>query len=418
MDAGDVWPAAAAAVASLAAGAYQLGQPSLWVDEAATYRAVTGPYGRLLSEHHWLYYTLMKPWVAVAGTTEFALRFPSVVAAAVACALLVPLGNRLLSPPVGSIAGIVLALNPFVVQWSQQARSYTIVLLVAIVLTIAFVSLREQRTRRSWAVYTILLGLFVLIQPLSAGLVAAAHFLCATGFRTRIAAACGATILATSLFLAGVYVRDSRGGTLVWNEAPTVGRIAHTILELSGGLGLGLALALVGLAVTHRERLLLGCWAFAPLVLSVAITPVGHVFVDRYMIVSTPALALLVAAVIARLRGWLLVAAAGAFAAATVAGLVSWYSPDGSQNWPGEDWKAATRFAMEHGGAMPSSPAVAPAYRYYGGVPRKTGLYVIWSTDASTFAGDWPIDVGFGDHLRVQERGDASTPATPGSASG
>ncbi len=174
----------------------------------------------------------------------------------------------------------------------------------------------------------------------------------------------------------------------------------------------------MGLAVTHRERLLLGCWAFAPLALSVAITPVGHVFVDRYMIVSTPALALLVAAVIARLRGWLLVAAAGAFAAATVAGLVTWYSPDGSQNWPGEDWKAATRFAMEHGGAMPSSPAVAPAYRYYGGVPRKTGLYVIWSTDASTFAGDWPIDVGFGDHLRVQERGDASTPATPGSASG
>jgi mannosyltransferase len=403
-DLSDVWAAATAAVVSLALGAYQLSQPSLWVDEAATYRAVTGPIGRLASEHHWLYYLALKPWTAVAGTTEFALRFPSVVAAAGACALLVPLGNRLLGAPVGSIAGVVLALNPFVVQWSQQARSYTIVLLLTIVQTTAFLALRERRSRRSWALYTICLGLFVLVQPVCAGLVAAAHFLAAPGFRARVLAAGLASMLATSVFLAGVYLRDSAGGTLVWNDAPTIGSVSHTILELSGALGVGLAVALLGLAVVRRERLLLACWAFAPIAILVAVTPIGHVFVDRYLIVSVPAFALLIAVALTRLRGWRLASAAGAFAAATVVGLVIWYSPDGSQNWPGEDWKAATRFAMQHGGAMPSSPSVAPAYLYYGGVPRKTGLYVIWSTSQSTFAGDWPVDVSFGDHLRVQRR--------------
>jgi mannosyltransferase len=408
-DLGDVWPAVAAAAVSLVLGVYQLGQPSLWVDEAATYRAVTGPVSQLAHEHHWLYYLAMRPWVALAGTTELALRFPSVVAAALACALLVPLGNRLLGAPAGSIAGVVLAANPFVVQWSQQARSYTIVLLLAVVQTIAFLGLRERRTRRSWALYTLCLGLFVLVQPVSAGLVASSHFLAASGFRARIAAAGLTTVLAASVFLVGVYIRDSDGGTLVWNEAPSPGRISHTIFELSGALGIGLAFAVVGLALARRERLLLACWAFAPIAILVAVTPIGHVFVDRYLIVSAPALALLVAALLVWLRGWWLVGAAGAFAAATLAGLAIWYSPDGSQNWPGEDWKAATRFAMEHGGAMPSSPAVAPAYLYYGGVQRRTGLYVIWSTSESTFAGDWPIDVSFGDHLRVQRRPDTRT---------
>ena len=404
---GDVLPALTAAGVSIALGLYQLSQPSLWVDEAATFRAVSGSYGHLVSEHHWIYYTALKPWTTIVGTSEFALRFPSVIAAGLACALLVPLGNRLLGPPIGSIAGIVLAVNPFVVQWSQQARSYTIVVLVAILLTFAFLNLRENRTRRAWVIYSICLGLFVLIQPVSAGLVATAQFLAAPGFRARIAMAGMATLLATSIFLAGVYARDSAGGTLVWNEAPTVGRITHTMLELSGALGVGLGLALVGLAITQRERLLLGCWAFAPLLISVVVTPVGHVFVDRYMIVSAPALALLVALVVTRLGQALRATAITAFAVGTVAGLVIWYSPDGSQNWPGEDWKAATRFAMAHGGAMTSSPSVAAAYRYYGGVERNTGLFVIWSASPRIFAGSWPVDVSFGDHLRVQWRGRA-----------
>jgi mannosyltransferase len=412
---GNVLPAVAAGCVSLLLGAYQLGQPSLWVDEAATYRAVTGHLGQLAHEHHWLYYLAMRPWVTLVGTTEFALRFPSVIAAALACALLVPLGNRLLGPPVGSIAGVVLATNPFVVQWSQQARSYTIVLLLAVVQTIAFLGLRERPTRRSWLRYTLCLGLFVLVQPVSAGLVASAHFLAAPGFRARIAAAGVATVLASSVFLVGVYVRDSENGTLVWNEAPTLGRITHTILELSGALGVGLCFAALGLAVVRRERLLLACWAVAPITILVAATPMGHVFVDRYLIVSAPPLALLVAALFVRLRDWRLACAAGVFAAATVSGLVLWYSPDGSQNWPGEDWKAATRFAMEHGGAMPSSPSVAPAYLYYGGVPRHTGLYVIWSTSQRTFAGHWPIDASFGKHLRVQLR--PATRAQTGSRS-
>jgi mannosyltransferase len=401
----DSWAAALVAVISLALGVYQLGQPSLWIDEAATYRATTWSYAQLTHEHHWIYYTLMKPWTAVAGTSEIALRFPSVIAAAVACALLVPFGNRLLGRPVGSIAGVVLAVSPFVVQWSQQARSYTIVMLAAIITTWLFVRLRSVDSRGSWLLYTLSLGISVLLQPLSAGLLATCHFLAAQGFRTKIMTAGIAVALATSIFLAGVYVRDSSSGTLVWNVDPTVGSVSRATLELSGALGVGLALAVIGLASVQQERLLLGCWAFAPLVISIIATPIGKVFVDRYLIISAPAFALLVGAAIVNLRRAWRTAALGVFAAGTIVGLVIWYSPDGSQNWRGEDWKAATRFAMKHGGATPASLWTAGApYHYYGGVVRKTGLYIIWAEDPKVFAGNWPLDVSFGERVRVQRR--------------
>lgn len=401
----DAWAALLAAGVSIALGLYQLGQPSLWVDEASTYRAMSRSYTQLVLEHHWIYYTLMKPWTAVAGTSEVALRLPSVVIAAAACAALVPFGNRLLERPVGSIAGVVLALNPFVVHWSQQARSYSLVLLASIAATAAWTHLRAKQTSRSWGLYTVAIGFCVLLQPLSAGLLTAAHFLAARGFRVRIVMTGVAVVLATSLFLVGVAERDSKGGTLVWNVNPTIGSVSHALLELGGALGAGLILAAIGLAVARRERLLLVCWALAPLVISIVVSPFATIFVDRYLIISTPAFALLVATAVLRARGAWRIGALAVFTAGTLAGLSIWYSPDGSQNWRGEDWKAATRYVMLRGGADPLPDWTASsAYKYYGGVVTKNGLYLLWAENPNDFAGDWPLDVSFGKHLRVQRR--------------
>ena len=275
----DIRPALLAATVSVVLGIFQLGQPSLWVDESFTARAMSYPYMKLIHEHHWIYYTFMKPWTALAGTSEIALRFPSVLAAAAACALLVPLGNRLMGRPVGSIAGVVLALNPFVVQWSQQARSYSFVMFAAVVATAALVHLREQMTKQSWAMYTMSVGVLLLLQPLSAGLLTAAHSLAARGFRAWVALAGLTVMLVASPFLAGVYRRDSESGTLAWNGSPTGETVTRAILELSGAVGVGLILALVALTLVRRERLLLASWALAPFVISLALTPVAEVLV-------------------------------------------------------------------------------------------------------------------------------------------
>jgi mannosyltransferase len=397
----DAWFSLLAATISLALGLYQLGQPSLWIDESFTARAMSRSYAQLIHEHHWIYYTFMKPWTALAGTSELALRLPSVFATAAACALLVPLGNRLMGRPVGSIAGVVLALNSFVVQWSQQARSYSFVMLFAIAATAALVHLRTSRTRRAWAGYAGLLGALLLLQPLSAGLLAAAHVAAARGFRLKVVAAGITVAILASPFLAGVYRRDSEAGTLVWNNRVSDGKVVLALLELSGAVGFGLVVSAVALVVVRRERLLLGAWAFAPLAVSAALTPVAHVLVDRYLLISAPAFALLVAAALCALRGPWRVGALGVLAVGVVGSLLIWYSPSGSDNWAGQDWKAATRYAMEHGGATVEPPLATPAYTYYGGVVRNTGYVLVVGGDA-TERRPSPLDRHFGYILRVR----------------
>jgi hypothetical protein len=267
--------------------------------------------------------------------------------------------------------------------------------------------MRTRDSTRSWVLYIGVLVLFVLIQPLSAGLMAATHLVAGPTrhVRAKVVTAGVAAVLLTSLFLLGVAARDSKSGTLVWNVDPTFGSVSHALVELSGAFGVGLVLSLVALAFVKRERLLLASWAFMPLALSVLATPVADIFVDRYLLVSTPAFALLVGAAVHHLRRWWRAGAVLAFAAGTVIGLALWYGPDGSQNWRGEDWRAATHYAMQHGGARVYPDWTASAYAYYGGVQRKNGLDVLWTENEDEFAGSWPLDVGFGERLRIQRRG-------------
>ena len=80
---------------SLAFGLVRLGTPSIWVDESFTARAAHSSYTSYIEGYHWLYYSIVRPWTAVAGTSEWALRFPSVVGAMIASALVVVLGRKL-----------------------------------------------------------------------------------------------------------------------------------------------------------------------------------------------------------------------------------------------------------------------------------------------------------------------------------
>ncbi len=80
-----------------------------------------------------------------------------------------------------------------------------------------------------------------------------------------------------------------------------------------------------------------------------------------------------------------------------------WYSPDGSQNWIGQDWKAATKLAMQHGGARVDPSWATPAYAYYGGVPASDGLFLSMGGPHADVL-DSPLNMTFGDGLRLERR--------------
>src|SRR5436309_4123915 len=79
-------------VIGLALRLYRLGTQSLWLDEGGTWAEVSGRTGKgwsaLLGElfsqdaAYPLYHVLLKAWIALAGDSEWALRFPSALAGA------------------------------------------------------------------------------------------------------------------------------------------------------------------------------------------------------------------------------------------------------------------------------------------------------------------------------------------------
>ena len=83
-----------------------------------------------------------------------------------------------------------------------------------------------------------------------------------------------------------------------WLTFPTPEETAHSLLDVSGAAGLGLLLASGGCGCctepgTSIGPIWLATWAFTPFVVALLISIARPIFLDRYLIVASPAFALL-----------------------------------------------------------------------------------------------------------------------------
>jgi len=382
---GTLLPAALVALLSVTLGAVMLGHKSLWFDEAFDAQAVRGTWSaivhlvRATEMSQGAYLVALKSWSALAGTGEVALRVPSVAAAALAAALLVPLGSRIFDLHTGVIAGVLLALNAFVVQWAQQARAYAAVTLAVVAATLLFVRALDDGRRLSWALYAVVAALSVYLH-FYAGFVLVAHAASLPFVsrrppaRTLLAVAAAVTLLV----LPALYFTATAGRSqLGWIAPVTVDRVWNVTVNSTGrNVVLGVA-AMTGLAVlafrigagSRPDRwraMLVGGWAAFPIALGVVTSFVQPIVVPRYAIVITPALALLAAHSITTLAAARPSAAIALLAAiVVVAGvrITQWYAKTP------EDWRGAVAYVQAHrtpADAIAVTPAWAvPAFRYY-----------------------------------------------------
>lgn len=149
-------------------------RPSLWFDESAT---ISASANRTLPElwqmlgHidavHGLFYLLMHGWFAIFPPTEFWARFPSCLAIGAAAAGVTAFAKQFL--PQGSgrtiavCAGIVFAILPRTTLAGMEARSYSLVVAVSIWLTVLFVNAVRSNRPRLWLCYAPALMLLILL---------------------------------------------------------------------------------------------------------------------------------------------------------------------------------------------------------------------------------------------------------------
>lgn len=138
---------------------------SFWYDEALTHQLVTGGFGPMLDgvlgheAQPPLYFVLAWGWTRVFGDDEIALRSLSALLGTLTVPVAYAAARAVAGRRVAAAVGVLTALSPPLVWYSQEARAYALVALLAALSLLLFLRALEQpRTGRLvlWVVASLL----------------------------------------------------------------------------------------------------------------------------------------------------------------------------------------------------------------------------------------------------------------------
>ncbi len=313
-----LWPLAVVA-AAFALRAWGLDFQSLWRDETDALFFATRPLQRILAtfaipgRNGPLYFLLLKGWIALAGQTEFALRFFSALAGTAALPLTWAVGRRLGCPHAGAWALPLLALSPFLVWYAQDAKMYATVLFAVLLGTWLLLKALEEQRPLLWAAYGLVVGASLYLHLLTS--LAVAVHACWLLLEARARGVPRAVWVGAAALLAGALPVLAWGVPLVLSGYES-GHIFYPLDAMArallfafvGGVGgipgpwalvpslfLALAGATLGLGdrTTRGPTLRLLLWLAVPVLALFGISLQVPLFTERYLIWIAPAWCLL-----------------------------------------------------------------------------------------------------------------------------
>jgi len=141
--------------------AYRLGFQSYWIDEGWTLYFAKLPLDQLWNVLQTtepkppFYYLLSSAWMRWAGDGEFALRYLSLAFGVLVIPLIYRLGKALGDARLGGLAALLVAVAPYQIWHSQDARMYSVFSAAAAMSMWGFVTLWQRGGWRGWLVYVI-----------------------------------------------------------------------------------------------------------------------------------------------------------------------------------------------------------------------------------------------------------------------
>jgi 4-amino-4-deoxy-L-arabinose transferase-like glycosyltransferase len=139
-----------------------LGVQSYHHDEVITaMRVIPGSFGRMLHEvrvsesNPPLYYVLAWGWAKLFGRAEFDLRALSALFGVATVPVAFLIGRRLASPRAGLILAAFVAVNPMLIWYSQEARSYALLVFFAALSFYFFLRALEEARGRDLALWAL-----------------------------------------------------------------------------------------------------------------------------------------------------------------------------------------------------------------------------------------------------------------------
>ncbi len=338
-----------------------LARKPFWFDECFSVEVARVSWSNFLRLLWWreanmsLYYLLLRIWLRFemqGRQSEFFIRSLSVLIAVATIPAIYWLARLLYNRRAALIAAALFAFNAYSVRYAQEARSYALFLFLATLSSGFLIALLREPTRRNRVGYVIV-SVLAVYAHFYALLLVAAHWLALRRlFKSQFSAALSGQLrsawitIGIAVLPLLIFVAKTGAGPIRWIQKPTLGDVLELYRELAGGSNWALLIvfAIAGIVACNaavfpagtrwfsrkantenanqigdqngsssrdkwRSQFLL-LWLFFPVVLTVVLSFARPVFLSRYMIFCLPALLILVAAGLARLRqSWLLAAA-------------------------------------------------------------------------------------------------------------
>ncbi len=344
-----------------------IGHQGFWFDEANTALLVHFSPGKMLGlipqseSTPPLYYCIAWVWARLFGYGEAGLRSLSAVAGVAVVPVLYGAGSKLISRRAGAIAAALAACNPLLIWYSQEARSYELLVLLSSLALLGFAYAREQPTPRRLAFWVICAAMalathyyaLIAVAPQAIWLLASHRHRRAVHAAVGVVALCG-------LALVPLAVSQSGTGNASWIAPVPLGRRLSQVVpqfltgfqDPAGSLLAPLAavLAAVGLVLvfwpggerTRRSAICAAGLALGGLLLNLALIAGGvDDLITRNVLALWPAAALAVAAGLSMPRAAVVgVPVTAALCAIGVVGAVGVHADRAYQR---PDWRGVAR---------------------------------------------------------------------------
>ena len=406
---------AALFVLSLCFNLYRLGTPSIWFDEAFSVELARHPISQVWQiifgpePNMELYYLFLHYWLALTGflglnPTEFVVRLPSAIFAALSTVVVFALGRRFLGTVAGTIGAVLYLLNYLQLYYDLQTRAYGLQLLLTCFAWYALlIALTDERHPRRWWIVYVISTVLAVYAHLFSILIVCAQFCAVAGllllpgsWRTRArrqALPFGISLVVTGVLSIPMLLVSLHGAKTGWLPSPHFGDLINFIynmggynkiylLMLGGCCALGVIIILLarvpavgrlqgptgrpqGIAPTIPGRVLafvysrgdplrspagamvwtLLCWFVVPVVVSYIISQgATRLFSARYLVVVVPPLVLLAGLGIALLRWRALQVVLAVVMIASALAVVPFYY----RSVQVEDWNTAVPWLQQH----------------------------------------------------------------------
>ena len=315
-----------------------------------------------------LYYVMLRGWLHF-GSSPFFIRSLSVIISVATLPAIFWLAAKLFDRRTALIAVALTSFNAYHIRYAQEARSYSLFVLLATLSSGFFVAAwREPARRNRWAY--VLTSVLAVYAHLYAVLLLATHWLSVRGLnRTRMhihtLRRAWIWISLTALPLL-IFAAKTGAGPIRWIQRPGIHDLVDFAKRMTGNEGLPLLLLYIAACVIAivPQRLtpnalqteaswyawpvrFLLLWLIFPVMLILLLSLARALFLGRYFIFCLPALVILAAAGIAKLhRTWLIALTLAAMLLLSLQGTFSYYDHDFDLDRDGSE--AATNYVLDH----------------------------------------------------------------------